>query len=77
MKFPTIGHRNLLLLLLLLLLLAIFILDWLTPVGYAVWIFYVIPIILASRVSSPQIVKLAAAAAIATAILRRRSQSAL
>jgi len=59
MIFPTIGHKDLLLLLLLL---AIFILDWLTPVGYAVWIFYVIPIILASRVSSPQIVKLAAAA---------------
>lgn len=57
MKFSKAGHRNLLLLLLL----ALFTLDWLTPVGYNVWIFYIIPIILISRVYSPRVVMLAAA----------------
>ena len=40
------------LLLLLLLLLAIFVLDFLTPLGYAVWPLYLIPLWLTSR--SPQ-----------------------
>ena len=56
MKFSKVGNRNLLLLLLL----ALVTLDWLTPVGYDVWIFYIILIILASRVCSPQVVMLAA-----------------
>ena len=57
MKFSRVGHRDLLVLVLVL---ALFIIDWLTPVGYDVWIFYVIPLILASRVCSPRVVMLAA-----------------
>jgi PAS domain S-box-containing protein len=53
-KLLTVSNQTLLLLLLLLLLLAIFVLDLATPLGYAVWPLYLIPVILASRLPNPR-----------------------
>ncbi len=60
MKFSKINQRDHLLISLLLLL--ILLLDWQTPLGYAVWICYLTPLILAGRSSSPRIVRMVAAA---------------
>ena len=59
MKFSEINQRDHLLISLVLLI--IFILDWQTPLGYAIWICYLIPLILAGRSSSPRIVRFVAA----------------
>ncbi len=52
------GH----LLLLLLLLLAIFVLDWLMPLGYVVWVLYLVPLVMASRLHHPYALPLTTAA---------------
>lgn len=59
MKFSKINQRDHLLIPLLLLI--ILILDWQIPLGHAVGICYLVPLILAGRSSSPRIVRLVAA----------------